>query len=468
MAYTIKSGDTLSGIAAANKTTVADIMKLNPNITDANKISAGASLNLAASSPISTGGNTVSPPTGFTSPVSVPPAASPYMPDLSQAKASNASYQSILDIQKQQMEQKSAEKAAAEKVQGGKPTSFLDWLKDTGQQTANEYATSQYGAIGYDPAEYFADLKVQTAKIDALNKDLNDTTAQRDQQISNVIGRGGVSLDFQNNSIAQINRNANVVIEQKEGNINTEVALMNAKQGNWKQAQDFVNSAVNAYTNQLNTDLSMTMDFYKDNQDMIKELGNEFDDAFNGYIDTLKTDLAQAKVDAQNKIDNDFKQQGLNIQMMQERRLSAEAGGGGGGGTVGTNRFDNGLQSLMTEKPGLSAGQLYDLYISSNDLTSAEQKEAWGRAQLIAGNPAANEPTNPSVTSPATQSLSELQKRVAILEPIYKDTGMSWRVDLRNDLMKEGYKPEDIMKVMPISQTGIEDFFTGVYNSLFQ
>jgi LysM repeat protein len=44
--YTIKSGDTLSTLAAKNNTTVAEIMKLNPQITDANKIYAGATLNL--------------------------------------------------------------------------------------------------------------------------------------------------------------------------------------------------------------------------------------------------------------------------------------------------------------------------------------------------------------------------------------------------------------------------------------
>jgi hypothetical protein len=45
--YKIKSGDTLSGIATANKSTVADLMKYNPNIKDPNKISAGANLNLS-------------------------------------------------------------------------------------------------------------------------------------------------------------------------------------------------------------------------------------------------------------------------------------------------------------------------------------------------------------------------------------------------------------------------------------
>lgn len=46
MAYTIKQGDTLSGIAAGIGATVADILKLNPGITNPDKISAGAALNL--------------------------------------------------------------------------------------------------------------------------------------------------------------------------------------------------------------------------------------------------------------------------------------------------------------------------------------------------------------------------------------------------------------------------------------
>lgn len=44
--YTIKSGDTLSAIAKAQGTTVADLLKFNPNIQDPNRIYAGHSLNL--------------------------------------------------------------------------------------------------------------------------------------------------------------------------------------------------------------------------------------------------------------------------------------------------------------------------------------------------------------------------------------------------------------------------------------
>lgn len=46
---TIKSGQTLSGIAAANGVTVAQLMAANPNITDPNEIQSGASINIPGS-----------------------------------------------------------------------------------------------------------------------------------------------------------------------------------------------------------------------------------------------------------------------------------------------------------------------------------------------------------------------------------------------------------------------------------
>ena len=49
MAYKIKSGDTLSEIAQKNNTSVAEIMASNPQISNANQIQAGASLNLGSS-----------------------------------------------------------------------------------------------------------------------------------------------------------------------------------------------------------------------------------------------------------------------------------------------------------------------------------------------------------------------------------------------------------------------------------
>lgn len=48
--YTVAGGDTLSSIAARNGTTVAALMEANPNITNANTIYAGSSINIPGSS----------------------------------------------------------------------------------------------------------------------------------------------------------------------------------------------------------------------------------------------------------------------------------------------------------------------------------------------------------------------------------------------------------------------------------
>ena len=52
--YTIKSGDTLSAIAAKNNTTVAALMAANPSITNANKIYAGSSIKIPTSTSATT------------------------------------------------------------------------------------------------------------------------------------------------------------------------------------------------------------------------------------------------------------------------------------------------------------------------------------------------------------------------------------------------------------------------------
>lgn len=64
MAYTIKSGDTLSEIAASNNTTVDAIAKAN-NITNVNEIQAGASLNIPTSSGSSGSNNSVGSSNAF-------------------------------------------------------------------------------------------------------------------------------------------------------------------------------------------------------------------------------------------------------------------------------------------------------------------------------------------------------------------------------------------------------------------
>ena len=62
MAYLIQTGDTLSKIALKNNTTIEELMKANPQITDPNKIYAGVNLNLPSITPPPTPAPTSTPP----------------------------------------------------------------------------------------------------------------------------------------------------------------------------------------------------------------------------------------------------------------------------------------------------------------------------------------------------------------------------------------------------------------------
>lgn len=75
-AYTVQSGDTLSGIAQRNNTTVDSIMEANPSITDPNRIQAGASVNL--------GGSPQPAPAPQAAQASAPSPAKPVPPEQSQ------------------------------------------------------------------------------------------------------------------------------------------------------------------------------------------------------------------------------------------------------------------------------------------------------------------------------------------------------------------------------------------------
>jgi LysM repeat protein len=50
--YTIKYGDTLSGIASMSGKSIQELMRLNPSIADPNKIQAGNTLNIGESAPV--------------------------------------------------------------------------------------------------------------------------------------------------------------------------------------------------------------------------------------------------------------------------------------------------------------------------------------------------------------------------------------------------------------------------------
>jgi hypothetical protein len=380
--------------------------------------------------------------------------ASPVVPDLSGVNGTTASTNALIEnFFKQQAETAAANKAAAEAKQKDRPKDWKSWLTGTGQQTPQDFATQQYANLGFDPKEYFNALKVDTAEIDALNKDLTATIAQRDQQIADVYGRAGQSLDFQNNSIAQINRNANVVINQKTGNINSKAALMQAKQGNFELAQGFVNKAVDAYTAQLKTDLQMTMDFYDNNQDLIDSLGKDYSTAITNLITTKQDELTEKRRQYE-------WEENMKLQRAQEARLGAGSGVTNGINTKIESSFrEDGASLKQQVRDGAltnekAYAQLRDLY-SPNEVSDDYIKQYLGMATT-------ETPATPSTAG--TTTTSPIDKRIAEKQAQNIKMGFNKNLGIRAELAKEF--PNQVQEVVQKTAGLGEKISNAIYNFL--
>lgn len=387
--------------------------------------------------------------------------ATPIVPDLSGVNGTVASTNALIEnFFKQQAETAAANKTAAETVQANRPKDWKSWLTSTGQQTQQDFATQQYNTLGYNPSDYFNALKVDTAEVDALNKDLTSTIAQRDQELNNISGRA-IPMSEIIGSQALANRNWNIRINEKEGNINSKSAAMAAKQGNFTLAQGFVDKAVNAYTAQLTNDLNMTMKFYDDNQSLIDSLGKDYSTAITNLINTKQNELQTAREQKQQEFEN-----ALNL-----RQKNMEAGIGTTP-TIGSNRFDNGLQSLLTTTPGLSAGQLYDLYIAqlTSNPTEKESQEIWARAKVIASQKPttttpASSPTATQVKGTGNFANTTIDDRITQLKSTLGTNAT--KTYLKEKLIKEGYPQQEVVNRTQDSMDKVGGFFQGVYNSIF-
>lgn len=253
--------------------------------------------------------------------------------DLSTGQGRTSYYQQLIELQQQEAEQLRKDRELAIKQQAENKSSLQKLQEKFG--LIGQKREEGLAELGFEPSQVFAQQKAQLAEVDALYQDYNATVAMRDKQIAQSHDKLA-PMDFINNQIAQINRNANVVLGQKSSNINSKLAIMEAQNNNWEQAQKFVNQAITDYTAGLTADYDMALKFYDENQDLIDSLGKDYTSALKERNALILDQIIAAEREVQQKIDNDFRQQGIDINLMQEERLGREATTG----TTSTNVND--------------------------------------------------------------------------------------------------------------------------------
>lgn len=229
--YTIKYGDTLSGIAQRNNTTVSNLMSLNPYITNANKIYAGKTLTLPDAQPVA---QPVSQPV-VQAPVQTQPTQSTQ--ELADAYARQqtanvnsegqellAQYQKIAEAQKQAL-QKQQEVTTnqindqrdnvMETYNTNARQAYINSMlgKKTVQQQLSQAGLNTSGLLGSAYANVenaygnnLASLQnTRDTSIQNINKQLRDAQLQysaQEQQLLADIGQAEMELTKYNNELA--------------------------------------------------------------------------------------------------------------------------------------------------------------------------------------------------------------------------------------------------------------------------
>lgn len=274
--YTVQSGDTLSQLALNNKTTVANLQSLNPAITNPNKIQVGQLLNLPGASSSSSTTSKVTP-TDTSNAGNINnnsglnlPSTSINTPTTNDVNGLISFYKSQYDTAEKQATDAKAAADAAKSKQTSETAPYQTAINNA--QIPSVVAANATAQTGVNPTQYFADEKAAIAELDSLNTDYNKAIAGRDAQIAAVTGQPGQSLDFMNNQIAQINRNAAPLLNEMSANINAKAATFQANQQRFQEAQTFVQKAVDSATATLKFNVDMFNEFYDINQKQIDQL----------------------------------------------------------------------------------------------------------------------------------------------------------------------------------------------------
>jgi len=232
----------------------------------------------------------------------------------------------------------------------------------------SEARTAAQNETGINPANYFAEEKAKIAEIEVLTQEYNSVKAAMEQQIAGSYDKMA-SNNFISNQQAQITRNAAPKLNMLSANINSKAAVLQALQGRFNEAQNYVNQAVQDATADTKYQMDIFSTFYQMNQDSINRLDSIYQDSFKISMDLAttayeqqyaeKTEIGKLMMDnpkagisitdslasAYAKVANS----GGSLAYQQQQRL-ASGSGGGGSGTLTTSQQKN-LSAYLGEVP---------------------------------------------------------------------------------------------------------------------
>ena len=284
MAYTIQPGDTLSQLALTHGTSVQELQKLNPQITDINKIYAGDALNLPVQAPIEQ-----EPPI-----LKVEEPESPIEP--AQKILDTITPQTRLEQLEEERQSRMDELEKEKEVVKEERTSLVDKLKDyfVSREPTEDIIRKEMDAFGI--TKQLEQQRQIFQEITQLQQTATTLIEGRDAAIT-ALGQMAVATPFISGQQARVAESYDRRISTVSALIGAKSAYAEAVAGNINQARAFIGDIVNAYTYDTQLELNRISMFLDLNRDEISMLDTEYQNALNESQRYWENQLAEERAE---------------------------------------------------------------------------------------------------------------------------------------------------------------------------
>ena len=185
------------------------------------------------------------------------------------------------------------------------------WGKLTGgaslQESREQYKQGLYGQYGISPEGYYSENKAALADIEARMLSYDQAKAQKDQLLLQDENRLA-STSFIKARMTETERMANIQLNTMAAEINTKIAIMEYKKGNFESAMTLVNQAVDDYTADIKYEYDRLIDTRNFNYKVLQDLKSEYQEAYNMAVEQKRYEYEQARQAKFDEIDLKLKQ----------------------------------------------------------------------------------------------------------------------------------------------------------------
>jgi len=212
------------------------------------------------------------------------------LPDLSRVSGRREYYKSLAGLAREEYETKlkEYEKKVAELEKEREPW----WRSLLERKTLEERKKELWEELGVKPAEYFREREADIAELEGMQAEYDRKLAEKERALLGLEKEmaGRLTSVYQGQK-ALLQRQYNAELNAIAARIKAKAAAMEAKQGNFNEARNFVREAISDYTWDLKMDYQLISEFEERNKDLLDELKGEYKTALAEYKESIRREI---------------------------------------------------------------------------------------------------------------------------------------------------------------------------------